>query len=304
MKVSDNRVLSFSYKAASMLVCGLCALAITVCIAGCSASDSAGDSSEESESDSNNVVVPSDGTEKTAGSSSEGYSAYYKKCQEYLSLYGAPAVSDMYGTGLCFAKLLDLNADGTDELILAYMATGTSPEGVSDMGVEVWSYQNGEAVNDAVLTFSQHNSNGYFPFIRIAQRNDDEGYSFLIDECHGSGPMAYVYKELGYRDDGTFGNLLSCAFADDYDGNTTYYLLLDDIGCDWLPWTPDEWEEVGEDEYNFAIESFGEDVVHAHLFYEPDFEASLGCENSDAFINLDGTLSQTRETIKFLAEYE
>ena len=56
-------------------------------------------------------------------------SAYKKLIQQYEKKYGKAQLHisqyKHYWTGLCFAKLLDFNGDGTEELVLTYQTEKT-----------------------------------------------------------------------------------------------------------------------------------------------------------------------------------
>ena len=100
----------------------------------------------------------------------ERYSAYYKKCQEYTTLYGSPEVASdgsgpgaaQYGKGLCVVKLLDMDADGKDELILMH---SEGPSNALVGAVEVFSYRKGEVVCDYSGSIHSDSTNGWLPFV-------------------------------------------------------------------------------------------------------------------------------------------
>ena len=74
------------------------------------------------------------------------YQAYYNKLMKLQGQYGAVSIIageyESWLLGLCFAKLIDFNSDGIEELILAYCSglEYTWPQYV----LEVWEYNNGE----------------------------------------------------------------------------------------------------------------------------------------------------------------
>lgn len=77
------------------------------------------------------------------------YQAYYDLLMEYQDTYGTAekCVIEKYWKylkGLCFAKLLDFDQDGQEELILAYADPGTYHEFIPQYVIEVWRYNNTE----------------------------------------------------------------------------------------------------------------------------------------------------------------
>lgn len=96
---------------------------------------------------------------------SERYEAYYQLILEYQEKYGAcNLIEDGYESylkGLCFAKLLDFNQDGDEELIIAYFDP-TRAEAFYDHELEIWDYLDGElrqVYSDRTMIGSQICSN-------------------------------------------------------------------------------------------------------------------------------------------------
>lgn len=75
------------------------------------------------------------------------YKTYYDKLIELQGQYGsAEIVSGAYESrlsGLCFARLVDFNNDGVDELLLSYLAC-IDEYGYPKYILEVWEYNGGE----------------------------------------------------------------------------------------------------------------------------------------------------------------
>lgn len=77
----------------------------------------------------------------------ERYGAYYQLILDCQEKYGEGVIIqsgyETYMNGLCFAKLLDFNQDGNDELIVAYFDP-TRAEAFYDHELEVWDYLEGK----------------------------------------------------------------------------------------------------------------------------------------------------------------
>lgn len=96
---------------------------------------------------------------------SERYEAYYQLILEYQEKYGeCELIEDGYESylkGLCFAKLLDFNQDGDEELIIAYFDPARA-EAFYDHELEIWDYLDGElrqVYSDRTMIGSQICSN-------------------------------------------------------------------------------------------------------------------------------------------------
>lgn len=96
---------------------------------------------------------------------SERYEAYYQLILEYQEKYGeCELIEDGYESylkGLCFAKLLDFNQDGDEELIIAYFDPARA-EAFYDHELEIWDYLDGElrqVYSDRTMIGSQIYSN-------------------------------------------------------------------------------------------------------------------------------------------------
>ena len=84
-----------------------------------------------------------------------GYTPYLELIDQYLVDYGQPQVlsSSRYDGrddtpalgGLCVVRLLDLDGDGTDELILAYVQRLASAGRNISYGFDIWTLQDGAA---------------------------------------------------------------------------------------------------------------------------------------------------------------
>lgn len=95
----------------------------------------------------------------------ERYEAYYQLILEYQEKYGeCELIEDGYESylkGLCFAKLLDFNQDGDEELIIAYFDPARA-EAFYDHELEIWDYLDGElrqVYSDRTMIGSQICSN-------------------------------------------------------------------------------------------------------------------------------------------------
>jgi len=236
----------------------------------------------------------SSGVDDTA----ERYAAYYAKCQEYSTIYGAPSMESVgmkssVASGLALVRLVDFDGDGTDELLLGYIVAKSNHDSY-EQAVEVWSYRDGSAVCDCITGFSPHTTNGFFPYIEVASRSDGPGAVIVKKSCFGSGPARFAYELLGYGQDGSFGALLRIANESKYEG--TYFICP--VAVD-AYWHTEDWNEVTKEEYDSAFRSIaGETTLHLHMFDEDAVAAN--CEYGSS---LSDTIASTRETISYLAQH-
>ena len=265
------------------------AVAIIVCaamLASCSADDTeAGCSTDDTEA---------------------RYSAYYKKCQEYTTLYGSPeAASDgsgpgaaQYGKGLCVVNLLDMDADGKDELILMH---SEGPSNALVGAVEVFSYRKGEVVCDYSGSIHSDSTNGWLPFV-VLDKLQSGGWALMNQTCFGSAPVTFTYTLVGYNSDGTFGPIAGRAsgpsadfsFSDSSTWGERLYTFSEGDGS---AWTPADWQEVSQEEYDAAFDSVVTGETTVNLLYQ--FGSDGGREGA---ISLVDTVDEARATISKLAE--
>ena len=223
----------------------------------------------------------------------ERYSAYYAKCQEYSTIYGAPSEVE-YGSqtkvasGLDLVRLVDFDEDGADELLIGYMA----PD--SMQALEVWSYRNGTMTRDYEGKLSAHTTNGPFWYVEVVRRADANGYAINAKNCLGSGPATYIDELCGYASGGAFDVLAKR--GKQMRENTVYYICPNEYG---LAWTPEKWREVSEGEYEDAFATIaGERLLHLHMFEEES--GNIPCDSGS---HLADTLEGTREAIGYLAQH-
>ncbi len=114
---------------------------------------------------SNEDVISALNQKKENYRRSERYEAYYQLILEYQEKYGeCELIEDGYESylkGLCFAKLLDFNQDGDEELIIAYFDPARA-EAFYDHELEIWDYLDGElrqVYSDRTMIGSQICSN-------------------------------------------------------------------------------------------------------------------------------------------------
>lgn len=158
------------------------------------------------------------------------YQQYYDKLIEFQNQYGMCEVvsediddpfleENCYLKGLCFAKLIDFDADGIEELILAYHTGQTADDAFfQNYIIEIWSYQNsairkvysGEPMIEGEGALGIHVSSldGKYYLYNYMEEFDEETYeSHYIDEWRGlDGGVVDVLKrdiwEIAYSDDG------------------------------------------------------------------------------------------------------
>ena len=125
------------------------------------------------------------------------YRAYYDKLTELTEEYGAAYIETneeysaepTYLCGLCFAMLVDFDADGTEELLLAYNSSGEE----TTFSIEVWGFADGEIEKSGT-------SEGYC--IQVGRQillTEVDGRFYLVEGMEDS--FAFYYF-LGLEDGG------------------------------------------------------------------------------------------------------
>lgn len=138
----------------------------------------------------------------TVKKGNDNLNAYKKLIQKYEEKYGKAKLVNTagyhYWTGLCFAKLLDFNGDGVDELILAYQREKRNTNNVKYY-VELWTFEEKNTKNICSSVSSSGNNSQYFGFFSIIKYN---GKYLLYLSCDGSIGNDLYY---GAKSDGTLG---------------------------------------------------------------------------------------------------
>lgn len=157
------------------------------------------------------------------------YQQYYDKLIELQNQYGLCKVvsediddpfleENCYLKGLCFAKLIDFDADGTEEMILAYHTGQISDDGFfQNYMVEIWACQEttirkvyfGEPMRmgEGALGIYVSSLDDKYYLYNYMEEFDEETYeSYYIDEWRGlDGGVVDVLKrdvwEIAYSDD-------------------------------------------------------------------------------------------------------
>ncbi|GEM_PF-3339108 len=181
---------------------------------------------EESDHTQDNIVSE----ETQSASVNVMYHQYYDKLVEIQDQYGVceeasedtddPFLEEnCYLKGLCFAKLIDFDADGTEEMILAYH-TGQDSESsfFQNYLVEIWAYQD-SAIRKVYLAEPAKEGEGalgihlslldgkYYLYSYIEEFDEETYESNYIDEWRGfDGEAIDVLKrnvcEIVYSEDG------------------------------------------------------------------------------------------------------
>ena len=99
-------------------------------------------------------------TVKKEGNTKDPTSAYRNLIQSYEKKYGEAQLNEQkqFWTGLCYAKLLDFNNDGINELILAYQTEKYNKDKVQ-YHVELWKYD-GKSAKRVTSRISWSGNNG------------------------------------------------------------------------------------------------------------------------------------------------
>lgn len=146
--------------------------------------------------------------------------AYKKLIQQYEKKYGKAHLYNYsqykhFWTGLCFAKLLDFNGDGTKELILAYQTEKTKIDNVK-YHVELWTFD-GKKAKRIVSGISWSGNNiPYFGGFQIIKQNG----KYLLRLTDNAG---WIDKYYGTKRDGTLGLVHSFLWKGDAMKGQWYY---------------------------------------------------------------------------------
>lgn len=138
--------------------------------------------------------------EKNADSNSP-LMAYQNLIKSYEEKYGSAKLNvneeKQFWTGLCFAKLLDFNDDGVDELILAYQEETSQIDNVKYY-IELWEYAGESAQKEASQISWSGNDSPYFGGFSICEYNG----KYLLNLTDNAGWENYYY---GSKNDGNVG---------------------------------------------------------------------------------------------------
>lgn len=112
------------------------------------------------------------------------YAAYREICEERLESFGVGRLDEgsnqtVFLSGLSVVRLMDFDADGTEDLLLLYM---TDYDSIWSGAYEVWTYKDGQAVQ---ATFSDeiNFTNGGWIYFSLLERN---GKTYIINEIDHS----------------------------------------------------------------------------------------------------------------------
>ena len=180
--------------------------------------------------------------------------AYKKLIQKYESKYGKAKLysskSMHYWKGVCFAKLLDFNNDGTKELILAYQ-NGFGKVDKIKYHVELWTFDGKNTKKICSSVSWTGNNCEYFGGFSIIKSNGNY-LLFLSDGAVGND----VY--YGKKSNGTLGAVHSFHWKGDAMEGQWYYngkaISVDDYINYYKRFHPNSnW-------YNFASEKFDKTI--------------------------------------------
>lgn len=137
--------------------------------------------------------------EVSQGGTEKIYKAYAEKIKNYESIYGVAQENIVaewfsYMTGLCFAKLIDFEQNGYENLLLVYQYDVDTADGLSrEYKFEIWRYENGEMILlDSGELFG---TDGGVKHVYLAEVNEK---IYLV--TGGTDSFGYYYYH-GYSDD-------------------------------------------------------------------------------------------------------
>lgn len=137
--------------------------------------------------------------DETESDENDASTAYRNLIEKYETEYGSASLNEQeqFWTGLCFAKLLDFNGDGVDELILAYQTETSNVDNV-EYTVELWEFDGSSAEKVASQISWTGNNIPYFGGFAISKY--EEKYLLILTDNAG-GDVSYY----GTKDDGSIG---------------------------------------------------------------------------------------------------
>ena len=138
-------------------------------------------------------------TVKKEGNTKNPTSAYRNLIQSYEKKYGEAQLNEQkqFWTGLCYAKLLDFNNDGINELILAYQTEKYNKDKVQ-YHVELWKYDGKSAKRVTSRISWSGNNIPYFGGLGICKYNG----KYLLELTGNACWDNYYY---GTQKDGSVG---------------------------------------------------------------------------------------------------
>ena len=138
-------------------------------------------------------------TVKKEGNTKDPTSAYRNLIQSYETKYGEAQLNEQkqFWTGLCYAKLLDFNNDGINELILAYQTEKYNKDKVQ-YHVELWKYDGKSAKRVTSRISWSGNNIPYFGGLGICKYNG----KYLLELTGNACWDNYYY---GTQKDGSVG---------------------------------------------------------------------------------------------------
>lgn len=138
-------------------------------------------------------------TVKKEGNTKDSTSAYRNLIQSYEKKYGEAQLNEQkqFWTGLCYAKLLDFNNDGINELILAYQTEKYNKDKVQ-YHVELWKYDGKSAKRVTSRISWSGNNIPYFGGLGICKYNG----KYLLELTGNACWDNYYY---GTQKDGSVG---------------------------------------------------------------------------------------------------
>lgn len=138
-------------------------------------------------------------TVKKEGNTKDPTSAYRNLIQSYEKKYGEAQLNEQkqFWTGLCYAKLLDFNNDGINELILAYQTEKYNKDKVQ-YHVELWKYDGKSAKRVTSRISWSGNNIPYFGGLGICKYNG----KYLLELTGNAYWDNYYY---GTQKDGSVG---------------------------------------------------------------------------------------------------
>ena len=195
-------------------------------------------------------------------------SAYRKLVQQYEKKYGKAHLYNYsqykhFWTGLCFAKLLDFNGDGTKELILVYQTEKTKIINMK-YHVELWTFDEKKAKKIVSGISWTGNNCPYFGGFEIIKQNG----KYLLRLTDNAG---WIDKYYGTKRDGTLGLIHSFIWKGDAMKGQWYYNK----------------KEISNDEY----------LNYYYKFHQNSL-GWYGFSNSKGDDEIRNEISKTKKTLK------
>lgn len=120
--------------------------------------------------------------------------AYWGVVEDYENKYGDFKNTQPYVTGLCWLELIDFDADGTQELFVAYNDNKNSD---SNFKYDIWSYKSGDAVKIASRKLKTGDYDTAKTVHIYVEKATKQSYVYEVDDFEYESVEGSLYTKSG-----------------------------------------------------------------------------------------------------------